>query len=74
VADEMTGSLITYDNTSDVFTVDGGPGSPTAAPGLAGGRIRAVLAPRIAASAEPSPTSQSPVQLRQSMTIGGEKK
>jgi lipopolysaccharide export system protein LptA len=72
VADEMTGSLITYDNTSDVFTVDGGPGSPTPAPGLAGGRIRAVLAPRIAASAAPSP--QAPVQLRPSVTIGGEPK
>ncbi len=76
VADEMTGSLITYDNTSDVFTVDGGPGSPTPAPGLAGGRIRAVLAPRIGASAAtvPSQSPQSPVQLRPSVTIGGEKK
>ena len=76
VADEMTGSLITYDNTSDVFTVDGGPGSPTPAPGLAGGRIRAVLAPRITASAAPAPAQspQAPVQLRPSVTIGGEKK
>ena len=73
VADEMTGSLITYDNTSDVFTVDGGPGSPTPSPGLAGGRIRAVLAPRIAASAAPA-SAQAPVQLRPSVTIGGEKK
>ncbi|GAC1602162.1 MAG: lipopolysaccharide transport periplasmic protein LptA [Ramlibacter sp.] len=76
VADEMTGNLITYDNTSDVFTVDGGPGSPSAAPGLPGGRIRAVLAPRIAASAAAatSPASQAPVQLRPSVTIGGDKK
>jgi lipopolysaccharide export system protein LptA len=74
VADEMTGSLITYDNTSDVFTVDGGPGSPTPSPGLAAGRIRAVLAPRIAASAAPAQSPQAPVQLRPSVTIGGEKK
>lgn len=75
VADEMTGSLITYDNTSDVFTVDGGPGSPTATPGAPAGRIRAVLSPRVAASgATAAPAAQPPVQLRQSVTIGGEKK
>ena len=71
VADEMTGSLITYDNSNDVFTVDGGPGGPSGASGSPGGRIRAVLAPRVAASA-PAPTG--PAQLRQSTTIGGEKK
>jgi lipopolysaccharide export system protein LptA len=72
VADEMTGSLITYDNTSDVFTVDGGPGSPSPAPGVPGGRIRAVLSPRTTASAPATP--QPPAQLRQSTTLGGEKK
>jgi lipopolysaccharide export system protein LptA len=75
VADEMTGSLITYDNTSDVFTVDGGPGSPTPAPGLAGGRIRAILSPRVSASAPAAAAPPQPrVQLRPSTTIGGEKK
>ena len=73
VADEMTGSLITYDNSSDVFTVDGGPGSPGVIPGVPGGRIRAVLAPRVAASAPAAPPT-APAQLRQSTTIGGEKK
>jgi lipopolysaccharide export system protein LptA len=73
VGDEMTGSLITYDNGTDVFTVDGGPGSPVAAPGLPGGRIRAVLAPRATASA-PAPAPTPPAQLRQSTTMGGEKK
>lgn len=75
VADEMTGSLITYDNTTDVFTVDGGPGSPATAPGAAPGRIRAVLSPRNTASAPAAaavPTA--PPRLRQSTTIGGEKK
>jgi len=73
VADEITGSLITYDNSTDVFTVDGGPGSPSAVPGTPGGRVRAVLAPRPAASAAPAAPTP-PAQLRQSTTIGGEKK
>jgi lipopolysaccharide export system protein LptA len=73
VADEMIGSLITYDNGSDVFTVDGGPGSPGVVPGVPGGRIRAILAPRAAASA-PAAAPTAPAQLRQSTTIGGEKK
>ena len=73
VADEMTGSLITYDNTNDVFTVDGGPGGPSAVPGVPGGRIRAVLSPRTSASA-PAAVAPAPAQLRQSTTIGGEKK
>ncbi|MDB5870930.1 MAG: hypothetical protein JWQ07_372, partial [Ramlibacter sp.] len=46
LSDEMAGSLITYDNSSDVFTVDGGPASPAV-----GGRVRAVLSPRPGASA-----------------------
>lgn len=75
IADEMIGSLITYDNTSDVFTVDGGPAGPGAAPGVPAGRIRAVLSPRIAASAPGTvAVPQPPAQLRQSTTIGGEKK
>jgi lipopolysaccharide export system protein LptA len=45
--DEISGSLITYDNTSDVFTVDGGP--VAGAPAAPGGRVRATLAPRGAA-------------------------
>ena len=59
VNDEMTGSLITYDNTNDVFTVDGGPvgGAPT----QPGGRVRATLAPRPAASA-PAGAGTSPAR------------
>ncbi len=74
VADEMAGNLITYDNTSDVFTVDGGPGGPGAAPGVPAGRIRAVLSPRTSASAPAAVAPPAPAQLRQSTTIGGEKK
>ena len=44
LADESTGSQITYDNVTDVFTVDGGPQNrsltnPT-------GRVRTLLSPR----------------------------
>ncbi|MBA2675358.1 lipopolysaccharide transport periplasmic protein LptA, partial [Ramlibacter sp.] len=41
LADEVSGSLITYDNSNDVFAVDGGPAG--GAPGNPGGRVRATL-------------------------------
>jgi lipopolysaccharide export system protein LptA len=74
LADEMVGSLITYENTTDVFTVDGGPASPTP-----GGRIRAVLSPKDAASAPPAaagarPGATPPAPLRPSTTLGGDKR
>jgi len=65
LADEMAGSLITYDNTTEVFTVDAGPAS--SAPG---GRVRAVLAPRDGASA-PRPQAP-PAPLRPSTGLSGE--
>ncbi|MCY7319113.1 MAG: lipopolysaccharide transport periplasmic protein LptA [Ramlibacter sp.] len=75
VADEMTGSLITYDNSNDVFTVDGGAGGASPAPGVPAGRIRAVLSPRVAASATAVPAAATaPAQLRQSRIIGGDRK
>jgi lipopolysaccharide export system protein LptA len=72
VSDEMVGSLITYDNTTDVFTVDGGPASPAA-----GGRVRAVISPRPPASAPAAPAAANPgggVQLRPSNTLDGGRK
>ena len=70
--DEMTGTLITYDNTTDVFAVDGGPAGT--ALGTPGGRIRAVLAPRGAASASAPARPQVPAaQLRPSTNLGGDK-
>jgi lipopolysaccharide export system protein LptA len=69
VSDEMVGSLITYDNSTDVFTVDGGPSSPAV-----GGRVRAVLSPRAPASAPATPSGQPAVQLRPSTTFEGGKK
>jgi len=66
LSDEMTGSLITYDNGTDVFTVDGGPVGQAAG----GGRVRAMLAPRPDASA-PAAAPQPPARLRPSTTIHG---
>ncbi|QNP58056.1 lipopolysaccharide transport periplasmic protein LptA [Paenacidovorax monticola] len=72
--DEITGAVIVYNNLTDVFTVDGqkapAKGSETAQAG--GGRVRAVLAPKEAASAAtaPAPSGPAPV-LRPSTTLGG---
>jgi len=66
LSDEMTGSLITYDNGTDVFTVDGGPVGQSAG----GGRVRAMLAPRPDASA-PAAAPAPPARLRPSTTIHG---
>lgn len=86
VNDETMGSVITYDNTTDVFTVDGG--TAAGAPAVAGGRVRATLAPRNAASAAaaaavapavpasaPASAAAAPAagaRLRSSTTLGGE--
>jgi len=43
VADEITGNLVTYDATTEVFSVSGGSATTAANPG---GRVRAVLTPR----------------------------
>ena len=50
-ADELTGNLVTYDSTTEVFNVSGGAPTTAANPG---GRVRAVLMPKegTAAAAE----------------------
>lgn len=60
LADETTGDVINYDNTTDVFTVNGGPANGST--GNPGGRIRAVLSPSTPASAPAAP----PASLRPS--------
>jgi lipopolysaccharide export system protein LptA len=74
LADEMTGSLITYENTTDVFSVDGGPAGST--PGSGGGRVRAVLAPRESASAPAAARAPAtaPAPLRPSTVLGGDRR
>lgn len=52
LSDEVTGNLITYDNTTEVFQAVGGPAAASdAASAPASGRVRGVLAPRQSASA-----------------------
>jgi lipopolysaccharide export system protein LptA len=70
VSDEMAGNLITYDNSTDVFTVDGGAASPAV-----GGRIRAVISPRPGASAPAAAAPAQPaIQLRPSTSLDGGRK
>jgi lipopolysaccharide export system protein LptA len=70
--DETTGSLIVYDNNTDVFTVDGGAQNSSAA--NPSGRVRAMLSPRAAASAPGTAPAAPPAALRPSTTLGNEKK
>ncbi|WP_114973518.1 lipopolysaccharide transport periplasmic protein LptA [Rhodoferax ferrireducens] len=72
--DEMTGAVILYNNTTDVFTIDGA----VAKGGLAG-RVRAMLTPApdaaaTAPSAEANKAQAPKPVLRDSTTLGGEKK
>lgn len=72
LADQITGNIITYDNTTDVYTVDGGPSSPAH-----GGRVHATLAPKPAASAASAPASapaRNGAPLRSTTTFEGVRK
>jgi lipopolysaccharide export system protein LptA len=78
--DEMTGGVILYDNTTDVFTVDGSVAKGT--PGAPAGRIRAVLTPKPETDGPNSgstPKANAPAQqpapvLRATPALAGEKK
>jgi lipopolysaccharide export system protein LptA len=65
VADEITGSLITWDNTNELFKVTGG--APT--PANPSGRVRAVFAPR-EESAASAPQAAGSLPLRPTGTLG----
>jgi lipopolysaccharide export system protein LptA len=80
LADETTGGVITYNNLTDVFTVDGG--ASNASPSNPTGRVRAMLTPRSAASTPEASgagstastaTATSPA-LKPSMGLAGDKK
>jgi lipopolysaccharide export system protein LptA len=70
VADEISGSLIVYENTTDMFTVDGGSKSAAGTPSAPAGRVRAVLTPKQEPGAAAAP-AMPPATLRQSTTLGG---
>ncbi|WP_409050567.1 lipopolysaccharide transport periplasmic protein LptA [Variovorax guangxiensis] len=89
VNDESSGPLIVYDQSNDTFTVNGSslpPNAGVAAP--QGGRVRAILTPKAAASAPaagtrpaaaapaaaPAPAPASGTGLRSSTTLGAEER
>ena len=77
LADETTGAQINYDNVTDVFTVDGGSQNKSAA--NPGGRVRALLSPRLAVSAAAGSAPSIPAtgpspSLRPSPALGNDKK
>jgi len=59
LADEVAGNTVTYDNTTEVYQVLGGPSS--AAPA---GRVRGVLTPREGAGSEPPAAAASAPERR----------
>ena len=74
LSDETTGALIVYDNNTDVFSVDAGAKNASAV--NPGGRVRAMISPRGAASgaaAVPAPAGAGgpPQQLRPSTQLDG---
>ena len=74
LGDEFTGAVIVYNNTTDVFNIDGATAHTTA--GAPKGRVRAMLTPTPEAEPPTKPGGvglPSPV-LRPSSTLGGEKK
>ena len=65
LADQISGAVIVYDNTKDLFTVDGAAKQNGAmAPG---GRVRAMLSPK----PEGTPTPAAPANLRSSTSLPG---
>jgi lipopolysaccharide export system protein LptA len=75
LADEFTGDVIVYNNTTDMFSIDGAQPKTGASP-MPGGRIRAMLIPKPQTQAASAPVAGAPATptLRQSVTLGGEKK
>ena len=63
--DETRGNVIVYNNSTDVFTVDGGARSPA----NPSGRVRAMLTP-VPKEPQPQPTVP-PAQLKPSTSTGG---
>jgi lipopolysaccharide export system protein LptA len=76
VTDELSGSVIVYNNLTDVFTVDGQKKAAASgqadAPAL-GGRVRAVLSPKEQPPGVAAPAASGPA-LRPSNALGGASK
>jgi lipopolysaccharide export system protein LptA len=70
--DETRGSVIVYDNRTEVFTVDSSPAA--ANPGNPSGRVRATLTPVPREGEAPPQPTPAPTPLRPSNELGGERK
>ncbi len=76
--DDISGNLITYDNTTDVYNVEGGAAKNTG--GSSGGRVRAIISPKSVNNSTPPPAPISGMpggittQLRSTTSISSEKK
>jgi lipopolysaccharide export system protein LptA len=74
--DEISGNLVTYDSTTEVFSVTGGA-TPTAT--NPGGRVRATLTPKegtaaaLEAARAASEAASAPPQLRTAPSLGGQR-
>ena len=65
LSDDITGQQITYNNLTDVFTVDSQTPQAGNKPGSSsGGRVRAVLAPKAPPSASPAGTPAAGARLQ----------
>ena len=75
-SDEISGNLVTYDSTTEVFSVTGGA-TPTAT--NPGGRVRATLTPKegtaaaLEAARAASEAASAPPQLRTAPSLGGQR-
>ena len=75
--DELSGDVILYNNSTEVFTIDG---APQASPGAPAGRVRAMLSPKpeavsaVAPAAKDSKLPTGGAVLRSTTTLGEEKK
>ncbi len=58
--DQVLGSVIVYNNTTEVYTVDGSPRADGAPSAASGGRARATLAPRNPSGTAPAAPASSP--------------
>ena len=68
INDETTGALIVYNNSTDVFTVDGGPSNRTT--GNPTGRVRAMLTPVPKPGESASPPPAPPAALKPTDQLG----
>lgn len=77
LSDDIMGSVITYNNLSDMFSVDGTKRSnqPSAAPaGSGSGRVRAILAPKATTTpaAQPAPSATPRLQPADRLNLQGQ--